>query len=289
MTEEEKKQRERRMAILAEFTLMDDVFMSEVLDGQNEIVGLILRIILKRDDLKVTSVETQREYKSHTMRSIRLDVKAVDATGKIYDIEIQRSDRGTGARRARFYSSMIDRELLEKSRDFDELVDTYVIFITEKDRFGKGLPLYHIERRIAELENEPFGDGTHIIYVNGEYREKDSLGKLMHDFTCKRAGDMYFETIAERVKYFKEEEGGHGHMNRLWEELIEEERAKAAKEAKAAAEAAAKVAVAKAEHDNAVDFAKTLLEMNKLSYGEIAKASKLTLEEVKAISSGKTA
>ncbi len=126
---------------------------------------------------------------------------------------------------------MIDRELLEKPRDFDELVDTYVIFITGKDRFGKGLPLYHIERRIAE-----------------------------------------------RVKYFKEEEGGHGHMNRLWEELIEEERAKAAKEA-----------VAKAEHDNAVDFTKTLLEMNKLSYGEIAKASKLTLEEVKAISSGKTA
>ena len=277
------------MAILAEFTLMDDVFMSEVLDGQNEIVGLILRIILKRDDLKVTSVETQREYKSHTMRSIRLDVKAVDAAGKIYDIEIQRSDRGTGARRARFYSSMIDRELLEKSRDFDELVDTYVIFITENDRFGKGLPLYHIERRIAELENEPFGDGTHIIYVNGEYREKDSLGKLMHDFTCKRAGDMYFETIAERVKYFKEEEGGHGHMNRLWEELIEEERAKAAKEAKAAAEAAAKVAVAKAEHDNAVELARKMISKNKYSLDEISELSKLSLEEVKILASGKTA
>ena len=61
---------------------MDDAFMSEVPDGQNEIVELILRIILGRDDLRVTSVETQREYKSHTMRSIRLDVKAVDAAGR---------------------------------------------------------------------------------------------------------------------------------------------------------------------------------------------------------------
>ena len=84
MTEEEKKLRERQLAVIAEFTLMDDVFMSEVLDGQNEIVELILRIILERDDLVVTSVETQKEYKSHTMRSIRLDVKAVDSTGKRY-------------------------------------------------------------------------------------------------------------------------------------------------------------------------------------------------------------
>ena len=61
MTEEVKKQRERRMAIIAEFMLMDDVFMSDVPDGQNEIVELILRIILERDDLRVTSVETQRE------------------------------------------------------------------------------------------------------------------------------------------------------------------------------------------------------------------------------------
>ena len=47
---------------------------------------------------------------------------------------------------------MIDRTLLSKGKDFEDLVDTYVIFITENDKFGKGIPLYHIERRIEEMD-----------------------------------------------------------------------------------------------------------------------------------------
>lgn len=73
--------------------------------------------------------------------------------GKIMDIEIQRSDRGSGVKRARFHSSMIDRTLLSKGEDFEDLVDTYVIFITENDKFGMGIPLYHVERKITELDD----------------------------------------------------------------------------------------------------------------------------------------
>ena len=81
--------------------------------------------------------KVQVEYKSATKRSIKLDIQAEDVHGRLMDIEIQRSDRGSGVRRARFHSSMIDRTLLSKGEDFEELVDTYVIFITENDKFGK--------------------------------------------------------------------------------------------------------------------------------------------------------
>ena len=37
-----------------------------------------------------------------------------------------------------------------------------VIFIYKRDKFGKGLPLYHVDRYIKETE-ETFGDGSHII------------------------------------------------------------------------------------------------------------------------------
>ena len=47
---------------------------------------------------------------------------------------IRDRDKGASVRRARFHSSVIDRTLLEKGEDFDALVDTYVIFITERDR-----------------------------------------------------------------------------------------------------------------------------------------------------------
>ena len=78
--------------------------------------------------------------------------------GRVYDIEIQRSEDGSGERRARgMYSSTLDRDLLKKSQDFDELVDTYVIFITDRDRYKEGFPVYHIDRTIAELSHRGFG------------------------------------------------------------------------------------------------------------------------------------
>lgn len=45
---------------------------------------------------------------------------------------------------------MIDRNLLEKGAEFEDLEDTYVIFITENDKFKEGVPVYHIERKITE-------------------------------------------------------------------------------------------------------------------------------------------
>ena len=208
---------------IKELRLMDDDFFSEALDEKTEVVEYILNTILERDDIKVKSTKAQVEYKSATKRSIKLDIQAEDVNGRLMDIEIQRSDRGSGVRRARFHSSMIDRALLSKGDDFEDLVDTYVIFITEKDKFGMGIPLYHIERKISEMDNALFGDGTHILYVNGEYRNLEHpVGSLMHDFNCKDAKDMVNPLLAEEVRYLKETEGGRSQMSRILEEMRNE-------------------------------------------------------------------
>ncbi len=61
---------------------------------------------------------------------------------------------------------------------------------------------------VVELNegNELFGDGSHIIYVNGKYRGNDEVGKLMHDFSCTNPDDMNYETLAKRARYFKQDE-----------------------------------------------------------------------------------
>ena len=109
---------------IKELRLMDDDFFSEALDGKKDAVEYILNTILERDDIKVKSTKAQVEYKSATKRSITLDIQAEDVNGKLMDIEIQRSDRGAGVKRARFHSSMIDRSLLSKGDDFEDLIDT---------------------------------------------------------------------------------------------------------------------------------------------------------------------
>ncbi len=62
--------------------------------------------------------------------------------------------------------------------------------------------------RINLTINRPFEDGEHILYVNGEYRGKSDLGKLMHDFNCTNAADMNYEIMAERTRYLKENPRG---------------------------------------------------------------------------------
>lgn len=84
-------------------------------------------------------------------------------------MEIQRADRGAGSQRARFHSSMIDSKMLKEKQNFKDIHDSYVIFITENDVIGAGLSLYHIDRVIKETGAD-FGDGAHIIYVNGSIK-----------------------------------------------------------------------------------------------------------------------
>ena len=123
----QKDKQERYLELLAGLRLMDDDFFSEALDEKIAPVEYILNTVLERDDIRVLRTEAQVEYKSAANRSIKLDIRAVDAEGRVMDIEVQRADRGAGVRRARFHSSMLDRTLLDKGKDFEDLVDTYVI------------------------------------------------------------------------------------------------------------------------------------------------------------------
>jgi len=223
--EEYELQHQRDLEYLANFTIMDDDFMKKVLDNKR-CTQTVLRVILSKPDLAVTQVRT--EYVVHNLygRSVRLDVSATDSDGAEYDIEIQRSDKGAGAKRARYNSSLIDADALKKGADHDKLPESFVIFIAESDVLGRDEPIYHIDRIIRET-GEEFKDGAHIIYVNGENNDDTALGRLMHDFKCRNAGDMYYNDLADMVRYFKEDKEGVKTMCRAMEEM----RAEAAAEA----------------------------------------------------------
>ena len=211
--------------------LMDDTFMSKVFDGQKDAAALLLQIILDDPEIKVISVRTQVEIKNLQGRSVRLDIRAKDSHGRILVIEIQRADPGASRKRARNISSMLDANALNPQDAVENLPETYVIFITENDVLGKGLPIYHIDRTIAET-GEQFGDQEHIIYVNGENTDDTALGKLMHDFKCTKASDMNYSVLAKRVRYFKETQEGRQGMSDIVKEYAAEVAKKYAKEQK---------------------------------------------------------
>jgi hypothetical protein len=65
-----------------------------------------------------------------------------------------------------------------------------------------------------------FGDGSHILYVNGQYRGNDDIGRLMHDFSCTDPDEMNYEALAGRARYFKQNEGGENAMGCSIEDLL---------------------------------------------------------------------
>ena len=82
---------------------------------------LLIRILLNRNDLRVTKSMTQEQKHNLFGRSVTLDIVAEDIFMNEYNIEIQRADKGAIAKRIRYHQAMLDSHTLKKQEDFDKL------------------------------------------------------------------------------------------------------------------------------------------------------------------------
>ena len=260
-TDRERKERERQedLARLRGLRPIDDDFMRCIFRDNKPLAQLVLRIVTGKNDLTVVDIATQKDLKRLVgARSICLDADVTDSNGKKYDMEIQRADHGAGKHRARYHSSCMDVEKLDAGQKFDELPDTYTIFITEHDVFRKGKALYPVER-INLGTQEMFNDGEHILYVNGQYRDDSEIGKLMHDFSCWDPDDMNYDLLKETTRYYKENPKGVEIMCRAFEET---------------------------RNEKAIQIAKNLIAMGQLTLEMIAKATELPLSKIQELADG---
>lgn len=200
------KKHQEDLQRLRGFRLLDDDLMTKVFEDIS-CAELLLRIILNDEGIRVLEAHSQRGIKNLQGRSVKLDILAVDSHNRVFNVEVQRSDRGAGAKRARYNSALIDANVTEPGDQYEDLNETFVIFITENDVMKAGLPIYHIDRVVRET-GKLFEDEEHIIYVNSQIKDETKLGRLMHDFSCTDAKDMYNKVLADRVRYFKEDERG---------------------------------------------------------------------------------
>ncbi len=218
--------KQKMLERLKQFTMMDDDFMTRIFEDDKVLTQFMLNTILGRKNIWVIEEISQKVVKNLLGRSVRLDVFARDERGRPYDIEIQRADKGAGAKRARYYSALMDADETVPNMEPEKLPESYVIFITQNDIFKKGLPIYHIERVVKECD-KPFNDKMHILYVNGKYRGDNQIGWLMHDFNCRNARDMKNKILADKVRYLKEADKGVKYMCKIMEDFAKEEREEA--------------------------------------------------------------
>lgn len=273
VTETMDQKQQEDLARLRQLRLIDDDFFSKCFDNDTACVQLVLQIVLDKPDLNVVDVRTQVFVENLLNRSVRLDVLATDSEGRKFNIEIQRSDKGAGRKRARYNSSMMDVNLLEKGYDFEALPEIYVIFITENDVIGLGEAIYEIERCFVK-SGKRFGDGSHILYVNGSYRDDSPVGKLMHDFSCTDPSDMCYNVLADRARFFKESKEGIAVMCKVLDDMRRQ---------------SYQEGMAEGKNKNRKETALNLLKLGTISLDDISFATGLSLDEVKKLNEDKPA
>ena len=163
------KKHQEDLQRLRGFRLLDDDFMTKVFEDI-QCAELLIRIILNDEGIHVLEVHSQRGIKNLQGRSVRLDILAIDSHDRVFNVEVQRSDKGAGAKRARYNSALIDANVTEPGDLYEALNETFVIFITENDVMKADLPIYHIDRVVKET-GKLFKDEAHIIYVNSQIKD----------------------------------------------------------------------------------------------------------------------
>ena len=205
--------------LIDEYCLFDNEFMRKCLQERPECAELILIIILPQiSGLKITEIKPEYEIDNLIRRSVYLDAYVVDEEGTLYDIEIQRADKGANPKRARYNGSMMDIDFLKKGDDFEKLPIRYVIFISENGYKCNDKPLRQFSTQ-ADDDGEILGDEAYIIYVNGKNEEDTELGKLMSDLNNPNPDTMNYKMLSEVVGSFKKTKKGREKIMNVTEKI----------------------------------------------------------------------
>lgn len=223
-TYEEKRQR------LQEFNLTSDLFAGKVFEDTTACQELC-RILLHDETIVIRNVLTQHTIRNLKKHSVVLDILAEDIRGNLINTELQMYQEKAPFKRSRYYLASIDMSILEKGKDYQELPDVTIIYITKKDFIGRRRGAYQIHRKAggqsAVMDETVINmdNGLHEIYFNLEYPTEDEcinelLKYLEHSDPEYQTGN--FPRIVERVKYFKIQKEGVDIMCEIADRIREE-------------------------------------------------------------------
>ena len=109
---------------------------------------------------------------------------------------------------------------------------------------------------------------------SNEYRDETPIGKLMHDFSCTDPENMYYDELAERVRFFKKDKEGISIMCKAMEDMRNESLQEGMKEGK--------------KEEKKLTVLRMLAD-GSLALEKIAEFAGLSLDEVKQLQAGQGA
>lgn len=151
-----------------------DAFMFAAVMSDPEICRKVIELALGIPISEV-HIQTEKTMAYHSeYHGVRLDVYAADADRTRFNVEMQITLQKFLPKRSRYYHDQIDMDALLSGDSYENLPDTYVIFICDFDPFGDGLYRYST-RTFCEETRKPVNDGIETVYLNAHGRNRDSI------------------------------------------------------------------------------------------------------------------
>ena len=217
---------------LQELTFKDNFMFCAVLLDPINCKGVIERSIgteIERVEVsKEKSIVYNPEY-----RGVRLDAYAKDEHKTRYNIEMQILSKPALQKRARYYHSQIDMEILLTGVSYEDIPNTYVIFICDFDPFGEGKYRYTRRAICKEVPELEMDDGAYTIFLSTKGSNEDEVPEELVKFlkfvgeqssdSDKDYDDAFVKRLQDSVKDVKaSREMGARYMT--FQELLKDER-----------------------------------------------------------------
>lgn len=213
-------------------TLRDNLMFATVFRDPklcSELLEIVLGVPVERVVLVDTEVSKVPELGA---KGIRMDVYVADGSGAIYDVEMQNANEGNLAKRSRYYLSANDMDSIVPGMDYDDMRDSFVIFVCSFDPFGRELPCYSITPCCREDAVE-MPDGTTRVFVNATAWDKCADQRLAAFLRYLSSGtigeDDFTRELDDAVQRIKRQPEWRRKRMKL-ERYLEEQRIKAVKE-----------------------------------------------------------
>lgn len=187
---------------LSELPLRNDFMFGEVM-RTGEICQLFLEELLGIHIRRIEFIDKQKDLSdSYTHHGIRLDVYLRDEAGTVFNVEMQSVRNDDLPKRARFYQGAIDRNELPKAVNYDELPESYVIFVCDFDYFHIGKAVGERVSFLKGTETE-YCDGSHVFFLNSHYTEGNASASILEFLDMIRTNDLekaYETPLGQKAK-----------------------------------------------------------------------------------------
>ena len=215
---------------LQDLTLKNSFMFAAVMTDAENCKALLERVLEIAIDHVVVDKEKSFIYHPE-YKSVRLDVYAKDEEGSHFNVEMQVAKKEI-VRRARYYHSQLDMNILLAGMDYENLPNCYVIFICDYDPFGLEKYRYTVKSSFLEDESFSYDDGSYTVFLSTKGKNRDEVPKELVAF-LEYAGadrehaemdfhDEYVRRLQETVaKIRQDREMGVRYM--LFSELLQDE------------------------------------------------------------------